>query len=148
VVAIGLGIVGIINADTGLLAGHNMVGDLDVQQASNNWIVAGLSYVGFCMLWLAAFLTALGKTVPTHREARAGGIAGGVVLCLARVVVGVGVAGDIDRGAGMQIPMLVGAPALAPTVPSLIALLLLAGIQTTASPRYRPLPSRLSPAGA
>src|SRR5699024_1515523 len=50
VVAIRLGIVGIINADTGLLAGHNMVGDLDVQQASNSWIVAGLSYVGFCML--------------------------------------------------------------------------------------------------
>ncbi|MDN5838636.1 MAG: hypothetical protein L0K07_05915 [Yaniella sp.] len=147
VVAIGLGIVGIINADTGLLAGHNMVGDLDVQQASNNWIVAGLSYVGFCMLWLAAFLTALGKTVPTHREARAGGIAGGVIFSLACVVVGMGLLANIDRVAGMQIPMLVLAGDIAPIIASLISLMILAGIYTTAIPLLWTVSSRFFPDG-
>src|SRR5699024_3638402 len=118
VVAISLGVVGIINAETGVLAGHNMVGDLDDQQASNSWAVAGLSYVGFCMLWLAAFLTALGKTIPTHREARAGGVAGGVIFSLACIIVGMGLLANIDRVAGMQIPMLVLASDIAPFVAS------------------------------
>ncbi|WP_022871427.1 YkvI family membrane protein [Yaniella halotolerans] len=147
VVAIGLGVVGILNAETGLLAGHNMVGDLDVQQASNHWIVAGLSYVGFCMLWLAAFLTALGKTVPTHREARAGGIVGGVIFSLACIVVGMGLLANIDRVAGMQIPMLVLAGDIAPFVASLISLMILAGIYTTAIPLLWTVSSRFFPDG-
>lgn len=147
VVAIGLGVVGIVNAETGLLAGHNMVGDLDVQQASNHWAVAGLSYVGFCMLWLAAFLTALGKTVPTHREARAGGLAGGVVFSLACIIVGMGLLANIERVAGMQIPMLVLASDIAPFVASLISLMILAGIYTTAIPLLWTVSSRFFPDG-
>src|SRR5690625_5588191 len=50
VIAIGLGIVGIINSDTGLLAGRNMIADRVVQQASNQWIIAGLRSVGFSLL--------------------------------------------------------------------------------------------------
>ena len=147
VIAIGLGIVGIINSDTGLLAGHNMIAELDVQQASNHWIIAGLSYVGFCMLWLAAFLTALGKTVPTEREARAGGLAGGVIFSLACIIVGLGLLANIERVAGMQIPMLVLASDVAPVVASLISLMILAGIYTTAIPLLWTVASRFFPDG-
>lgn len=147
IIAIGLGIAGIINADTGLLAGNDMVADLDVQQASNNWIMAGLSYVGFCMLWLAAFLTALGKTVPTQREARAGGISGGTIFSLACVIVGLGLLANIERVAGMQIPMLVLASDIAPFVASLISLMILAGIYTTAIPLLWTVSSRVYPDG-
>ena len=147
VIAVGLGIVGIINADTGLLDGHNLVGELDVQQASNNWFIAGLSYVGFCMLWLAAFLTALGKTVPTQREARAGGLGGGVIFSLACVIVGLGLLANIERVAGMQIPMLVLASDIAPFVASLISLMILAGIYTTAIPLLWTVSSRIYPDG-
>ncbi|GAA4475418.1 membrane protein [Enteractinococcus fodinae] len=147
VIAIGLGIVGIVNADTGLLAGHNIVGELEVQQASNHWIIAGLSYVGFCMLWLAAFLTALGKTVPTQREARAGGLWGGIIFSLACVLVGMGLLANIERVAGMQIPMLVLANDIAPFVASLISLMILAGIYTTAIPLLWTVSSRVYPDG-
>lgn len=147
VVAVGLGVVGIVSADTGLLAGHNLVGDLEVQQASNHWIVSGLSYVGFCMLWLAAFLTALGKTVPTHREARAGGLAGGAVFSIACIIVGMGLLANIERVAGMQIPMLVLASDVAPVVASLISLMILAGIYTTAIPLLWTVSSRFFPDG-
>lgn len=147
VIAIGLGIVGILNAETGLLAGHEMVGDLDVQQASNHWLMAGLSYVGFCMLWLAAFLTALGKTVPTKGEARAGGLAGGIVFSASCIIVGMGLLANIERVAGMQIPMLVLASDIAPFVASLISLMILAGIYTTAIPLLWTVSSRLFPDG-
>lgn len=141
-IAVGLGIVGIINAETGLLVGHNIVAELEVQQASNNWFNAGLSYVGFCMLWLAAFLTALGKTVPTQREARAGGFGGGVIFSLACIIVGLGLLANIERVAGMQIPMLVLASDIAPLVASLISLMILAGIYTTAIPLLWTVSSR------
>ena len=147
VIAIGLAIVGIVNADTGLLAGHTIVGELEVQQASNHWIIAGLSYVGFCMLWLAAFLTALGKTVPTQREARAGGLWGGIIFSLACVLVGMGLLANIERVAGMQIPMLVLARDIAPFVASLISLMILAGIYTTAIPLLWTVSSRIYPDG-
>src|SRR5699024_7620362 len=147
VVAIGLGIVGIISADTGLLAGHNMVDDLELQQASNHWAIAGLSYVGFCMLWLAAFLTALGKTVPTQGEARAGGLAGGAIFSVACIIVGMGLLANIERVAGMQIPMLVLASDVAPVVASLISLMILAGIYTTAIPLLWTVSSRFYPDG-
>ncbi len=142
VIAVGLGIVGIVNADTGLLAGHNMVGNLEVQQASNHWLVAALSYVGFSMLWLAAFLTALGKTVPTVREARAGGIIGGFLFSLGCIIVGLGLLANIERVAGMQIPMLVLAADIAPFIASLISLMILAGIYTTAIPLLWTVSSR------
>lgn len=147
VIAIGLGIVGIINAETGILAGNDMVADLEIQQASNHWITAGLSYVGFCMLWLAAFLTALGKTVPTQREARAGGLTGGVVFSLSCIIVGLGLLANIERVAGMQIPMLVLANDVAPFVASLISLMILAGIYTTAIPLLWTVSSRFFPDG-
>lgn len=147
VIAIGLGIVGILNAETGLLAGHEIVGDLEVQQASNHWLMAGLSYVGFCMLWLAAFLTALGKTVPTKGEARAGGLTGGVIFSASCIIVGMGLLANIERVAGMQIPMLVLASDIAPVVASLISLMILAGIYTTAIPLLWTVSSRFFPDG-
>lgn len=147
VVAVALGVVGIISSDTGLLAGNNIVGDLEVQQASNHWAVAGLSYVGFCMLWLAAFLTALGKTIPTRGEARAGGLAGGTIFSIACIIVGMGLLANIERVAGMQIPMLVLASDVAPLVASLISLMILAGIYTTAIPLLWTVSSRFFPDG-
>jgi uncharacterized membrane protein YkvI len=99
------------------------------------------------MLWLAAFLTALGKTVPTQREARAGGLWGGVIFSLACIVVGLGLLANIERVAGMQIPMLVLASDIAPFVASLISLMILAGIYTTAIPLLWTVSSRVYPDG-
>ena len=77
VIAIALGIVGIVRSSHGVGEGVSMLPSLDLVQASNNWFMSGLSYVGFCMLWLAAFLTALGRTTRSNREAASGGVLGG-----------------------------------------------------------------------
>ena len=98
-------------------AGNDLVADLAIQQASNHWITAALSYVGFCMLWLAAFLTALGKTVPTQREAR-WWLDWRCRLCAIVHHRWPGLLANIERVAGMQIPMLVLASDIAPLVAS------------------------------
>lgn len=58
-----------------------------------------------------------------------------------------GLLANIDRVAGMQIPMLVLASDIAPIVASLISLMILAGIYTTAIPLLWTVSSRFFPDG-
>jgi uncharacterized membrane protein YkvI len=134
IVAIALGIYGIVRDPEGITTGNGMLPNLDVTQASSNWFLAGLSYVGFCMLWLAAFLSALGKTVKNRREATAGGLVGGIAFSLACMVVGLGLLANMAQVYDAEIPMLVLAGDLGPWVGALISVMILAGIYTTAIP--------------
>lgn len=134
VIAIALGIFGIMRDPDGISTGNAMLPDLDVTQASSNWFLSGLSYVGFCMLWLAAFLSALGKTVKNRREATAGGLVGGVLFAVACMIVGLGLLANMSRVFDAEIPMLVLAGDLGPWVAAAISVMILAGIYTTAIP--------------
>jgi uncharacterized membrane protein YkvI len=134
VIAIALGIVGIVRSSHGVGEGVSMLPSLDLVQASNNWFMSGLSYVGFCMLWLAAFLTALGRTTRSNREAASGGILGGSIFALACMIVGLGLLANIEFVAGTEIPMLVLANEISPVLASGFSLIILGGIFTTAVP--------------
>ncbi|MGC3020761.1 hypothetical protein [Brevibacterium sp. FAM 24630] len=134
VVAIALGVYGIMRDPEGISTGNAILPSLDVTQASSNWFLAGLSYVGFCMLWLAAFLSALGKTVKNRREATGGALLGGIAFSAACMVVGLGLLANIEQVYDAEIPMLVLAGDLGPWVGALISAMILAGIYTTAIP--------------
>lgn len=142
VIAIGLGIFGILRNPGGVVEGHELVGTLDLTQASSHWILSALSYVGFCMLWLAAFLTALGKTAHSRREAATGGALGGVVFAVACMIVGLGLLANIADVAGTEIPMLVLAGGVHPLFASVFSVIILAGIYTTAIPLLWTVSSR------
>ena len=142
VIAIALGILGIVRTPGGIVDGAAILPELDLTQASTNWFMAGLSYVGFCMLWLAAFLTALGKTARSRREAANGGVLGGVVFSVACIIVGLGLLANIEAVAGTQIPMLVLASDAAPWLAAGFAVIILAGIYTTAVPLLWTVSSR------
>ncbi|WP_309080653.1 hypothetical protein [Zhihengliuella sp.] len=142
VIAVGLGLLGLVRG-TGVVGGHHLLPTLELTQASTNWFLAGLSYVGFCMLWLAAFLTALGKTARTRREAASGGLLGGAVFSLACIVVGLGLLANITRVNGTEIPMLVLAADLSPLLASGFSVIILAGIYTTAVPLLWTVSSRV-----
>ncbi|WP_309130651.1 hypothetical protein [Brevibacterium sp.] len=142
VVAIALGLFGVLRDPSGIAVGNAILPDLDVTRASSNWFLSGLSYVGFCMLWLAAFLAALGKTVKSRREATAGGLTGGVLFSLACIVVGLGLLANMERVFDAEIPMLVLAGDLGPWVATAISVMILAGIYTTAIPLLWTVSSR------
>jgi uncharacterized membrane protein YkvI len=142
VIAVALGVLGFVRNPEGIGGGAAILPELDLTQASTNWFMAGLSYVGFCMLWLAAFLTALGKTARTRREAASGGVLGGVVFSVACIVVGLGLLANIEMVAGTQIPMLVLASDAAPWLATGFAVIILAGIYTTAVPLLWTVSSR------
>lgn len=145
VVAVVLGIMGILNNPGGISEGHGLVETLDLTRASSNWFMAGLSYVGFCMLWLAAFLTALGKTARSKKEAASGGVLGAAGFSIACIIIGLGLLANIERIAGAEIPMLILAGDIGPAVASGISVMILAGIYTTAVPLLWTVSSRFFP---
>ncbi|UTT39297.1 hypothetical protein NMP99_14980 [Glutamicibacter mishrai] len=142
VVAVGLGLLGILRNPSGIAEGQALLPTLELTQASTNWFMSGLSYVGFCMLWLAAFLTALGKTARNRKEAVAGALSGATVFSLACVIVGLGLLANITRVGGTEIPMLVLATDISPILAAGISVMILAGIYTTAVPLLWTVSSR------
>ena len=142
VIAIALGIVGIVQNPAGIADGNALLPGLELTQASTNWFMSGLSYVGFCMLWLAAFLTALGKTARSRREAATGGLVGAIAFSVACIIVGLGLLANITRVGGTEIPMLVLASDMGPLLASGISVMILAGIYTTAVPLLWTVSSR------
>lgn len=142
VVAIALGLLGIFRNPGGIPAGNAILPTLDLTQASTNWFLAGLSYVGFCMLWLAAFLTALGKTAHSRKEAAAGGSIGAIAFSVACIIVGLGLLANVAKVGGAEIPMLVLARDVSPVLAAGISVMILTGIYTTAVPLLWTVSSR------
>ena len=142
VVAIALGLLGIFRSPGGIAEGSALLPTLDLTQASTNWFMAGLSYVGFCMLWLAAFLTALGKTARSRKEAAAGGMVGSIAFSVACIIVGLGLLANVVQVGGSEIPMLVLARDVSPVLAAGISVMILAGIYTTAVPLLWTVSSR------
>jgi len=142
VVAVGLGLWAIVRNPSGIAEGQALLPTLELTQASSNWFMSGLSYVGFCMLWLAAFLTALGKTARNRKEAVAGAVTGSTVFAIACVVVCLGLLANITRLGGTEIPMLVLATDISPVLAAGISVMILAGIYTTAVPLLWTVSSR------
>jgi uncharacterized membrane protein YkvI len=142
VIAIALGVLGIVRNPGGIAEGNALLPGLELTQASTNWFMSGLSYVGFCMLWLAAFLTALGKTAHSRKEAATGGLVGSVVFSVACIIVGLGLLAHIARVNGTEIPMLVLANDVSPLLAAGISVMILAGIYTTAVPLLWTVSSR------
>ncbi|MGF9662115.1 hypothetical protein AAIH25_09630 [Arthrobacter crystallopoietes] len=142
VIAIALGVLGIVRNPGGIAEGNALLPELALTQASTNWFMAGLSYVGFCMLWLAAFLTALGKTARSRKEAASGALVGAIAFSVACIIVGLGLLANITRVGNTEIPMLVLASDVNVLLASGISVMILAGIYTTAVPLLWTVSSR------
>ncbi|MGP5317513.1 YkvI family membrane protein [Arthrobacter rhombi] len=141
-IAVALGILGIVRNPGGISEGNTLLQGLDLTQASTNWFMSGLSYVGFCMLWLAAFLTALGKTARSRKEAAAGGVLGATAFSIACIIVGLGLLANIVQVNGTEIPMLVLATDVNTVLGAGISAMIIAGIYTTATPLLWTVSSR------
>lgn len=141
-IAVGLGAFGILRNPQGIAEGATLLPGLEITQASSNWFMAALSYVGFCMLWLAAFLAAMGKTARSRQEAVAGGVVGALAFSAACIIVALALLANITRVAGTEIPMLVLAKDISPVLASGISVMILAGIYTTAVPLLWTVSSR------
>lgn len=117
-------------------------------KASTNWAFAAFSYVGFCMLWLAGFLASMGTQAQSRKEAAVGGALGATSFSLAVIVVALGLLSCINTVAGSQIPMLHLATNIHPILATVFAVIIMAGIYTTAVPLLWNVSSRFTKDGS
>ncbi len=138
ILAILLGIAGIMMNPGGFSAFPDKVAPLvesgTVMQAGSNWFMACASYVGFCMMWLAVFMTNLGKTANSKKEAYSGAIFGAFLFSLAVLLLMFGLASNLDEVAGAQIPTLILAEKINPALAVVFTLIVFTEIYTTAAP--------------
>ena len=134
VMAIFLGLAAILQNPGGLLRAPEVIPSLNLMKASSNWIYAAGSYVGFCMLWLAAFMASMGAAAKSRKEASLGAIFGAVGFSLAVIIMALGLMANVEQVAGKMVPSLILAGNIHPTLAIVFSLTVIAGIYTTSVP--------------
>lgn len=134
IISIVLGLYSIFTNLDGLVSVNSNPALASVTRASTNWFFAAGSYVGFCMLWLAGFLSAMGATANSKKEAAKGAMIGAIGFSVAVIIVALGLLSCIDDVAGSQIPTLILASKVHPILATLFSIIIVAGIYTTAVP--------------
>ena len=147
VIAIGLGAYAIAINPAGIIEGARLIdqgqivngncvieGNKELLRAGTNWFISASSYVGFCMLWLAAFLAAMGKQANSLKEAQLGVSCGAIGFTAGCVILMLGLLAHVSEVAGTQIPSLILAVKIHPGFATIFSVIILAGIYTTAVP--------------
>lgn len=136
VIAIGVALGGIVKNPAGISEGAALVssGALEITKVGSNWLMSGTSYVGFCMLWLAAFLAAMGTKANSKKEAALGTTFGAIAFVGGAVVLMFGLLTCFKDLYASDIPSLIIAEKLWPPLASVFSAIILAGIYTTAVP--------------
>lgn len=139
-----LGVSAIIMNPQGLAAASRTIPELDLLRASSNWFFAALSYVGFCMLWLAGFMASLGAASESRNESIWGAVLGALGFSLALAIIALGIMANIEDLAGSQVPNLLLANKIHPTLGTMFSVTVVAGIYTTAVPLLWQVVARFS----
>lgn len=144
VISISLGLVTIFNNLDGLSKANELLPTLTLTKASTNWFFAACSYVGFCMLWLAGFLSSIGATTNNKKEAAYGATYGALGFAIAVIIVALALLSSIEDVAGSQIPLLILAGKIHPVLATLFSIIIVTGIYTTAVPLLWSVSSRFT----
>lgn len=102
--------------------------------ASSNFLFAAGSYVGFCLLWLAAFLAQIGKGANSEKEGKEGAIIGALGFSLATLIMSFAIYLSIGKVFDSQIPVLILAKEISPIFANIFSIIIILGIYTTAVP--------------
>jgi uncharacterized membrane protein YkvI len=144
VISIALGLITVFSNLDGFAKANELLPKLNLIKASTNWFFAAGSYVGFCMLWLASFLSSMGATANSKKEAALGAATGAILFSLAVIIVALGLLVRIEDVAGSQIPSLILAGTIHPWLATLFSMIIVAGIYTTAVPLLWSVSSRFT----
>lgn len=138
-----LGVSAIVMNPEGLRAA-GAIPEMDLLRASSHWFLAALSYVGFCMLWLAGFMASLGAASESKRESVWGAVFGALGFSVALAIIALGIIANIEDLAGSLVPNLVLANKLHPGIGTMFSVTVVAGIYTTAVPLLWQVVARFS----
>lgn len=132
------------NADTAVETMKQGVASGEVKVANSNWLLSAGSYVGFCMLWLGAFLAQIGAGAKSDKEGKLGAFVGAVGFSLACLVMCLAILFAIAHVMGSQIPSLILAHEIHPILANIFSIIIFLGIYTTAVPLLWSVVARFS----
>lgn len=144
IMSILLGLTAILQNPAGISKANNLIPTLDIMKASTNWLFAAGSYVGFCMLWLASFMSSMGATANSKKEAAYGAVLGAAAFFAAILVVSLGLMANIEQVYDSMIPSLILAANIHPVAAIIFSLTVAGGIYTTAVPLLWTVSSRVA----
>jgi uncharacterized membrane protein YkvI len=144
IISISLGLVTIFNNLDGLSKSNELLPTITLTKASTNWFFASCSYVGFCMLWLAGFLSSIGATANSNKEAAYGAAYGALGFASAVIIIALALLSCIEDVAGSQIPLLILAGKIHPLLATIFSLIIVTGIYTAAVPLLWSVSSRFA----
>ena len=116
--------------------------EMKLLRASPSWVLASVSYVGISVVWLASYLTSIGRRAKSIASASVGA-AGGVILLIYFAIML-----NIDELAGAQIPMLILAGRISPVTSGVFSILIVTGIYTASVPLLWQTAFRLAEEGS
>lgn len=129
-----LGVAAIFKNPEGLLTANSILPELNLLKASSNWFYAAGSYVGFCLLWIAGFLSQMGASSESKKESMLGAGIGALAFSLSLIIITFGILANIETLSGTMVPNLTLANLIHPLLGTIFSLIVVAGIYTTAVP--------------
>lgn len=109
-------------------------GTIQMNQVGNNWFSSTCSYVGFCVLWLAGVLTAIGKNAFSGATGIWGVSMGSVGFTFSCTAMMVGLLAVLPQVKDAEIPALILAVRVAPGLAYLLSISIFIGIYSAAVP--------------
>lgn len=108
-------------------------GEIKVMQASSNWLLAGGSYAGFCMLWFGGFMAKIGAE-NKRKEVTIAVVTAAILNTVAIVVSGFALTANVEIIKDAQIPNLILVNKLMPIFAPIFAIVVFLAIYTTSVP--------------
>lgn len=142
-----IGLITAIQGIKGVARADAAIANMNVLHASSNWLFSSFSYVGISIVWLAAFLSSLGATAGSAREAKYGAVMGTLLFCSAVAIVTLAMVGNISEVNGAMVPMLVLAKKVSPALAQILTVIIYAGIYTASVPLLWTASSRFTREG-
>ena len=144
--AIGIGFAAILKNPEGIAQGARMIeaAEVEMTKVGTNWLTSGMSYVGFSMLWLAAFLAAMGQKANSAKEAVIGTTLGAAGFVAGIVIMMLGLLANIDAVAMTDIPSLILAERIYTPIATIFSIIIMGGIYTTSVPLLWSVSARFS----
>ena len=149
VMVILMGVITICRSNLAAAAGIiAKIPDMKLLRASGSWVLASISYVGISVVWLASYLTSIGKSASSIRSASAGAAGGVIAFYIGMLLIYFAIMLNIDELAGAQIPMLILAGRISPVTSGVFSILIVTGIYTASVPLLWQTAFRLAEEGS
>ncbi len=129
-------IIGIIFGSTGVSNGIGLAtsGKYDLISAGDTWWKACYSYLGFGMMWFAAFFAAIGKTEKNVKDAKLGNILFNILMALMIILAALSLFANLGIVQGTEVPILAFLNHISPVLGMIYSLSIFFAIYTTACP--------------